>query len=68
MELVLSLLRMTCPYCGKRIPVNSSRCPECRAVLPAESGQDELAKVFKLSAIIALIVFAGLILLIYSLF
>lgn len=39
---------IVCPYCRKKIPINSIRCPECRAVIPHECGEKERGLILKL--------------------
>ncbi|MGI6457468.1 MAG: hypothetical protein ACOX5R_17875 [bacterium] len=40
------MLKITCPYCRKRIPINAIRCPECRTLLPHECGEQERRRLF----------------------
>jgi hypothetical protein len=42
----MSWFTIKCPYCHKRIPISSNRCPLCRTIIPFECGDKERAVIF----------------------
>lgn len=58
----MTMFSITCPYCRQKIPINSTRCPECRAVIPHECGEEERAIMMRWF----LIGFSGLMVLLLS--
>lgn len=54
----MNWIKIECPYCHVRIPLDSVNCPECRADLPPEFGETERKKVVLLIlAFVSVVVF-----------
>jgi len=41
----MSWFKIVCPYCRKKIPLSSIRCPLCRTVIPHECGEIERRRI-----------------------
>lgn len=49
----MTWFKITCPFCRKRVPISSIRCPECRSLIPWEYGDLERRRIFIAAGIAA---------------
>lgn len=50
----MAWFHVTCPFCQKRIPLSSVRCPACRALLPHETGEAERRRILAAAAFVGI--------------
>ncbi|MBN2325838.1 MAG: hypothetical protein JXR73_01700 [Candidatus Omnitrophica bacterium] len=55
----MNWIKIECPYCRRRIPLNSVNCPNCRSVIPHECGEAERKKFMLVILILFSIVIIG---------
>jgi predicted amidophosphoribosyltransferase len=55
----MRLFKTICPYCRKKIPLSSLRCPECRGVIPHECGEIERRRLLILAGVVIFLLMIG---------